>query len=92
VRRESRWTPEDETPARELVRSTRQPKNDARVLAPDSFAIRPEWFMPSEDAARATDALQKLRRHRGRGVESKWAAAIVRVVRMGTLKPARTSH
>jgi hypothetical protein len=28
-----------------------------------SAAIRPEWFMPSEDAARATDALKQLRRH-----------------------------
>jgi hypothetical protein len=28
-----------------------------------SAAIRPEWFMSSEDAARATDALKKLRRH-----------------------------
>jgi hypothetical protein len=26
-----------------------------------SAAIRPEWFMSSEDAARATDALKKLR-------------------------------
>ena len=30
-------------------------------------AIRPEWFMSSEDAARATDALKKLRRHETRG-------------------------
>jgi hypothetical protein len=28
-----------------------------------SAAIRPEWLMSSEDAARATDALKKLRRY-----------------------------
>jgi hypothetical protein len=41
VRRERRWVSAGETPDRELDRSTRQPTNDTRVLAPDSCSAGP---------------------------------------------------